>query len=110
MAAIIRVGTTQVMVEEGDRIKVEKMNVEAGGAVELGEVLAVINGKNAVFGRPLVEGAKVEAKVVSQGRDKKIEVYKYKPKKRYRLHRGHRQDYTELKIEKIIAPGASAES
>jgi len=106
MAAIVRVGTTQVMVEEGDRIKVEKMKAETGGAVELGEVLAIINGKDAVFGKPLVEGAKVEAKVVSQGRDKKILVFKYKPKKRYRLTRGHRQDYTELQIEKIIAPGA----
>ena len=106
MAAIIRVGTTQVLVNEGDKIRIDRMEAEAGAPVEIQDVLAVIHGADVVYGRPLVDGAKVEAKVIGHGKDSKIKVFKYSPKKRYRLTRGHRQDYTEIQIEKIITPGA----
>jgi len=106
MSAIIRLGSKQLTVEEGDRVKVERLEAEKGSTVEIEDVLAVMAGSEVNFGKPLVDGAKVQAKVVSHGRGNKIIVFKFRPKKRYRLTRGHRQDYTELQIEKIIVPGA----
>lgn len=104
MTAIIRMGSKQMTIDEGDRIRVEKLTAEKGSTVEITDVLAVMNGEKSVFGKPVVEGAKVEAKVIGHGRGDKIRVFKFKPKKRYRLTRGHRQNYTELQIDKIIAP------
>ncbi len=106
MSAIVRLGTTQAKVSEGDRIKVEKIDAPAGETIEIKEVLALITGEETEFGAPTVEGATVEAKVIRHGRGKKITVFKMKRRKRYRLKRGHRQDFTEIEIDRIIRPGA----
>lgn len=103
MYAVLTTGGKQFKVSEGDVIYVEKLNVEVDSTVELTEVLAVSNGETLTVGTPVVEGAKVVAKVVAQGKAKKITVFKYKAKKDYRRKNGHRQPYTKLVIEKIEA-------
>ncbi len=102
MPAIIRMGTKQVTVSEGDRICVEKLPNQVGESIKIETVMAVMKGDDAVYGKPYVQGATVEAKVVGHGRDKKVLAFRYKPKKRVRVTRGHRQWYTELEIDKII--------
>jgi large subunit ribosomal protein L21 len=104
MYAVVITGGKQYRVSEGDVVYVEKLNAEVESTVELDNVLVVSkdNGE-LVVGKPVVEGAKVTAKVVAQGRDKKIIVFKYKRKKDYRRKQGHRQAYTKLQIEKINA-------
>src|SRR3954451_20022598 len=102
MYAIIETGGKQVRVEEGQAIYIEKLNAEAGETVTFDKVLFV-GGDNVKVGAPLVEGATVTAKVVKQGRGKKITVFKYKSKKNYRRKQGHRQPYTKLLIEEINA-------
>ena len=101
MYAIIRSGGKQYKVSEGDSIRVELLNTEAGGNVSLDDVLSVHDGKKMIIGRPTVDGAKVEAKVVRQGRGPKIRIYKFRRRKGFARRQGHRQDYTELLIEKI---------
>ncbi|MBD5136449.1 MAG: 50S ribosomal protein L21 [Lachnospiraceae bacterium] len=102
MYAIIATGGKQYKVSEGDVIKVEKLGKEAGETVTFDEVLLVNNGE-VVVGNPTVDNASVSATVVSEGRGKKIIVYKYKRKTGYHKKNGHRQSYTEVKIEKINA-------
>ena len=99
--AIIVTGGKQYRVAEGDVIFVEKIDAEEGASVTFDKVLAVIDGDNASFGAPYVEGASVSGKVVKQGRGKKIRVYKMKPKKGYRKTQGHRQPYTKVEIGAI---------
>ena len=103
MYAVLLTGGKQYRVQEGDVIYVEKLNAEVDSTIELTEVLAVSNGETLTVGAPVVEGAKVVAKVAAQGKAKKITVFKYKPKKDYRKKTGHRQPYTKLVIEKIEA-------
>lgn len=103
MYAIIRTGGKQYQVAAGDRLKVEKLEGEVGSTVELQDVLLVVNGDNVSVGRPLVEGAKVSATIVEQGRQKKIIVFKKKRRKGYQVKRGHRQLYTALNIDTITA-------
>ena len=103
MYAVLVTGGKQFRVQEGDVIYVEKLNAEVDSTVELTEVLAVSNGETLKVGTPVVEGAKVVAKVAAQGKAKKITVFKYKPKKDYRIKTGHRETYTKLVIEKIDA-------
>ena len=103
MYAIIRTGGKQYQVAAGDRLKVEKLEGEVGSTVELQDVLLVVNGDNVSVGRPLVEGAKVSATIVEQGRQKKIIVFKKKNRKGYQVKRGHRQFYTALNIDTITA-------
>ena len=102
MYAIIATGGKQYKVAEGDVIRVEKLGVEAGQTYNFDQVLAVNNGK-LVVGDPTVANATVTASVVKEGRAKKVIVYKYKRKTGYHKKNGHRQSYTELKIEKINA-------
>ncbi|WP_055668328.1 50S ribosomal protein L21 [Desnuesiella massiliensis] len=104
MYAVLTTGGKQYRVQEGDVISVEKLNAEVDSVVELTSVLVVSkeNG-DLVVGKPVVEGAKVVAKVLSQGKAKKVVVFKYKPKKDYRRKQGHRQPFTKLVIEKIEA-------
>ena len=101
MHAIIETGGKQYKVAEGDTLFIEKLNAEAGEAVTFDKVLAVVDGDKATFGTPVVEGAKVDASVVKNGKGKKIIVFKYKPKKNYRRKQGHRQPYTKVTIGKI---------
>lgn len=102
MYAIIATGGKQYKVAEGDIIKVEKLGLEAGAEVTFDQVLAVNNGK-LVVGNPTVENAKVTATVIEEGKNRKIIVFRYKPKKGYHKKKGHRQPYTKVKIEKIHA-------
>jgi len=99
--AIFETGGKQYRVAEGDVIFVEKLGVDAGENVSFDRVLAVIGEEESKFGTPIVEGASVRASVVKNGKGKKIRIYKMKPKKNYRRHQGHRQPYTQLKIESI---------
>ncbi len=101
MNAIIVTGGKQYSVKEGEIIYIEKLDVQAGETVTFDQVLAVVDGENSKFGAPMVEGAKVDAKVVKNGKGKKIMVYKYRPKKDSQNRRGHRQPYTKVQIEKI---------
>ena len=100
MKAIILTGGKQYTVAEGDVLFVEKLNAETEATVKF-EVLAILDGENTKFGTPVVEGAAVEAKVVKNGKGKKITVLKYKPKKGEKKKIGHRQPYTKVEITKI---------
>ncbi|WP_313339425.1 50S ribosomal protein L21 [Lacrimispora sp.] len=102
MYAIIATGGKQYKVAEGDIIKVEKLGVDAGEAVTFDQVLVVSNGELSV-GSPTVAGATVTGTVVKEGKAKKVIVYKYKRKTGYHKKNGHRQSYTQVKIEKINA-------
>ncbi len=101
MNAIIVTGGKQYKVAEGDVVYIEKLDQEAGDTVKFDQVLAVIDGDNANFGTPTVSGASVEAKVLKNGKGKKITVFKYRPKKDSKSCQGHRQPYTKVQIEKI---------
>ena len=101
MHAIIETGGKQYKVTEGETLFIEKLPQEAGDAVTFEKVLAVIDGDKITVGTPVVEGAKVDASVVKNGKGKKIIVFKYKPKKGYRRKQGHRQPYTKVTIGKI---------
>ncbi len=104
MYAVVVTGGKQYKVAEGDVLYVEKLTADFDSTVELDNVLLVgkDNGET-VVGKPMVEGAKVTAKVLAQGKAKKVVVFKYKPKKDYRKKQGHRQPYTKIQIEKINA-------
>ena len=101
MYAIIETGGKQYKVTEGDTLFIEKLPVEAGETVKFDKVLAVLDGENTKVGAPVVEGAVVEAKVVKNGKAKKIDVLKYKAKKNEKKKIGHRQPYTKVEITKI---------
>lgn len=103
MYAVLVTGGKQYRVQEGDVIYVEKLNAEVDSTVELDNVLVVSKEGQLTVGKPVVEGAKVVAKVLAQGKAKKVIVLKYKPKKDYRKKQGHRQPYTKLQIEAINA-------
>ena len=102
MYAIIATGGKQYKVSEGDIITIEKLGVEAGEKVTFDQVLAVNNGEM-IIGTPTVAGATVSATVMGEGRAKKVIVYKYKRKTGYHKKNGHRQAFTQVKIEKINA-------
>ena len=99
MKAIIVTGGKQYVVAEGDVLYIEKLEAEA--TVKFEQVLAVLDGENSKIGAPVVEGASVEAKVVKNGKAKKITVFKYKAKKNEKKKQGHRQPYTKVEITKI---------
>ena len=102
MKAIIVTGGKQYTVSEGDILFVEKLNAEEEAVVKFDEVLAILDGENSKIGAPVVAGAVVEAKVVKNGKGKKIDVIKYKAKKGEKKHIGHRQPYTKVEITKIV--------
>lgn len=100
MYAVIETGGKQYRVEEGDLLKVEKLEAEAGDKLELDKVLAV-GGDELKVGKPYLEGAKVLVNVKDQSKHKRIVVGKFRPKSGYRRTRGHRQAYTLIEVESI---------
>jgi len=103
MIAVIKTGGKQYKIKENSILKVEKLKGEKGNKLEFNEVLLVSDNteEGVKIGTPFIEGAKVEAEILEQGRDKKINVIKYKRKTRYRRKIGHRQPYTKIKILEI---------
>ncbi|HAJ15826.1 MULTISPECIES: 50S ribosomal protein L21 [Sharpea] len=102
MYAVIETGGKQLKVEAGDTIFVEKLDVEEGTEYTFDKVLFV-GGESTKIGAPYVEGATVTADVVAQGKEKKVTVYKYEPKKHYHKKQGHRQPFTKLTVKAINA-------
>ncbi len=103
MYAVIVTGGKQYRVTEGETLKVEKLEVATGEAIELDQVLMVANGEDIKIGAPVVEGAKVKAEIVSHGRGKKVTIVKFRRRKHHRKQMGHRQWFTEIKITGISA-------
>ena len=105
--AIIETGGKQYKVTPGQTIDVDRLDVAEGDTVELDRVLLIADGDKVTVGTPTVDGAKVMATSQGEGKGKKIIVFKYKSKVRYRKKTGHRQLYTRLVIDKIVEPGAA---
>ena len=103
--AIVRTGSKQYRVQAGDSIRVESLPAYAGEIVDIDDVLMVSTDGDVRVGAPVVSGARVRAQVTSRGRGRKIRVFKYKPKVRYRRMKGHRQHYTDLRIIDISIDG-----
>jgi large subunit ribosomal protein L21 len=101
--AIVESGGRQYRAEEGHSFSVEKLPYEVGEQIELEHVLLLANGDGVQVGQPTLAGISVKATVVEQYRGKKIFVWKYRPKNRYRRRKGHRQSYTRLRIDEIVA-------
>jgi large subunit ribosomal protein L21 len=101
MYAVIQTGGKQYRVNQGLKLKVEKLDVAEGDDIELDKVLMVADGDNVKIGAPYVDGGKVTAKVVSHGRGKKVRIVKFKRRKHHLKRQGHRQSYTELEITGI---------
>ena len=103
MYAVVRTGGKQLRVEPGAAIRVEKLDGSVGDSIELSEVLLVGGGEQAKIGTPLIEGAKVVGTITAQARGKKLIIFKMKRRKGYRRKSGHRQSYTEIRVDKIEA-------
>lgn len=103
MYAVIQTGGKQYKVQSGEELRVEKLDGQVGDEVYFDKVLLVSKGDKVTVGRPVLENAKVVAKITRQGRGSKIVVFKYKRRKRYRRKQGHRQDFTGLRIIGIEA-------
>ena len=103
MFAVIKTGGKQYIVSPGEKLKIEKLDAAEDGAVIFPEVLLVVDGEKIEIGTPHVVGAQVEAKIIEQGRAKKLLVFRYRAKSRYRKKKGHRQPYTEVEIGKIVS-------
>jgi large subunit ribosomal protein L21 len=99
--AIIQSGGKQYLVKPNDKIQIEKIEGNVGDVIKLGEVLMTADGSKINLGKPLITGNGVEAKILKQGRSKKILVFKYKSKSKYRRKQGHRQSFTEIEVTKI---------
>jgi large subunit ribosomal protein L21 len=98
MLAVIKTGGKQYLISPGDKIKIEKIDKEEGKEITFKEVLLVEKSKKLEIGTPLVKGAKVTAKVLRQGKGKKVIVFKYRASKRSKVKKGHRQPFTEVEI------------
>ena len=103
MYAVIKTGGKQYKVTAGEKLKIEQIPADVGQEITLDQVLAVGEGDQIKFGQPLVSGASVTATVVSQGRHDKVKIFKMRRRKHYQKHQGHRQDYTEVRIDTITA-------
>jgi large subunit ribosomal protein L21 len=101
MYAVVRSGGKQYRIEPGQRVRLERVAGNEGDAIELGEVLLIGGEGEARIGQPLVAGAKAVGKIVGQGRGPKITLFKMKRRKNYRRKQGHRQDYTEVLVDRI---------
>jgi large subunit ribosomal protein L21 len=103
MYAVVAAGGKQYKVEEGDVLRIEKVEGNVGDSLTFDKVLLVADGEALTIGQPMVESASVNAQIVEQGKSKKIIVFKYKRRKRYRRTQGHRQPFTAVKIDSISA-------
>lgn len=103
MYAVITSGSKQFTVKEGETLKIEKLAAEVGSTVDFEQVLMISNGDDIKIGKPFLKGAKVKATVVEHGRHKKLLIVKFRRRKHHKKQMGHRQDYTEIKIEQIVA-------
>ena len=101
MYAVIKTGGKQYRVTAGETLKVETLPAEVGGKIEFDQVLMVVDGDKIEVGKPILEGRKVSAEVVSHGRHKKIRIIKFRRRKHHMKRQGHRQNYTEIKITAI---------
>lgn len=103
MYAVIKTGGKQYRVSEGDVLRVEKLDAEAGSSIEFDQVLLVSDGDDVKIGAPVLEGGKVQAEVTDAGKGEKVRIVKFKRRQNYRRMKGHRQPYTEVKITGISA-------
>lgn len=108
MYAVVRAGGKQYQVSPGDTFRVEKLAGEPGETIEIDDVLLVSDGASVTLGTPRVPGASVSCEIVEQGRNRKVVVYKFRRRKRYRRKMGHRQPYTALKVTGISSTGSAA--
>ena len=102
MYAVVKSGARQYRASVGDTITVERLPAEVGQQLELAEVLLVADGEQIEIGQPTIGGAKILATVIAQEKGPKIRIFKYHPRKRYRRRAGHRQRYTQLRVDKIV--------
>jgi len=105
MYAVVTTGGKQYRVEEGETLRVEKIAGDVGSSVTFDRVLMISDGETVSIGQPVLDDASVEGHIVEQGKSKKIIVFKYKRRKRYRRKHGHRQQFTAVKIDSIKAKG-----
>ncbi len=103
MYAVIKTGGKQYRVNQGDKLKIEKIVGDVGANVVLDKILTVVDGDNVTIGSPIVRGASVSAIVLSHGRHDKVRIFKMRRRKHYRKSQGHRQSFTEIQIDKISA-------
>ena len=101
MLAVIKTGGKQYLVSPGQKIKIEKLNKKEGSEVTFSDVLLLEKNKKVEIGDPLVKGVKVIGKILKQGKAKKVIIFKYKAKKRYKVKKGHRQPFSQVEIVKI---------
>jgi large subunit ribosomal protein L21 len=105
MYAIVEIGGMQLKAEESKVLRVPKMDVEPGQSIALDQVLLVVDNENIQIGKPVVKDVQIQVKVLSHGKDKKVMVFKKKRRKGYKVLKGHRQEYTDIQVEKIVAKG-----
>jgi large subunit ribosomal protein L21 len=103
MYAVIKTGGKQYRVAPGEKLKIEQIPADIGSEIVLDQVLMVADGEAVTVGTPLVSGATVKATVVTQGRGEKVQIFKMRRRKHYQKHQGHRQNYTEIRIDGIAA-------
>jgi large subunit ribosomal protein L21 len=103
MYAVIKTGGKQYRVTAGDKLKIEQLRADVGSELTLGEVLMVVDGDLVTLGQPLLQGAAVTATVIAHGRGDKVRIFKMRRRKHYQKSQGHRQAYTEVRIDRIKA-------
>ena len=103
MYAVIKTGGKQYRVVQGETLKIETVAGDVGGEIVLDKVLAVGDGAGLKIGKPMLEGATVKATIISNGRHDKVTIFKMRRRKHYQKHQGHRQNYTEIRIDGISA-------
>ena len=101
MYAVIKTGGKQFKVTEGETLKVEKLSTEVGKVLVLNSVLTLVDGDKVTIGKPMIKGASIDATVISHGKGDKVKIFKMNRRKGYRKSQGHRQSFTEIKINKI---------
>lgn len=104
MYAVFNISGFQYSVEEGEVLQIPLQDAEIGSKLDINEVLLIKNKEDAIVGNPYIENAKIEAEVLNHGKNDKVLIYKYKRRTKYRRTQGHRQDYSEVKINKIVTP------